>query len=191
MYLGAAREALARGAYDLAGEYARHAGHADVAALAAEARRSGEEAAAQQALGDRLRVLEAENAGLRQGTVDLDTVTNGMEDGGLPGADTGVFFNDDASLNPATAFGDTGVDFRGMAENVFAAPATKTGLLGVDVPLPREGKVFHFRSLSSGASITLTPSRPGTSEAGRWALFALLLVGLTLLARGVSIVRRR
>ena len=64
----------------------------------------------------------------------------------------------------------------------------RAGLMGVDVPLPREGNEHLFASLKGGAPITFTLTRTGWSLGARLALLLLLLGGLA--AAGTWWVRR-
>ena len=64
----------------------------------------------------------------------------------------------------------------------------RAGLMGVDVPLPREGNEHLFASLKGGAPITFTLTRSGWSLGARIALLLVLLGGLA--AAGTWWVRR-
>ncbi len=63
----------------------------------------------------------------------------------------------------------------------------KKGLMGVDVALPKVGKVYYFRSLRAGAVIDVSASRRGRSMPGRLAVLALILAA----AIAVGVVVRR
>jgi hypothetical protein len=79
-----------------------------------------------------------------------------------------------------------------LAEGRFLAPpVTRTGLMGVDVPLPQKGRAFHFRSLHAATPITLEVSRRGMGEAGRWLLFGLVVLGVAMAAAAVRRMRGR
>jgi hypothetical protein len=82
------------------------------------------------------------------------------------------------------------VDFRGRAENVFSrpgGPAMRVGLMGIDVPLPDDGRVFWFVAPRAGSPLALDASPLGTPTWVRvllgLGLLAALLVGLRRLAR--------
>ncbi|MFV1959735.1 MAG: hypothetical protein ACC662_10030, partial [Planctomycetota bacterium] len=83
-------------------------------------------------------------------------------------------------------------DVRGRLENVYEqAIATRRGLMGLDVPLPRTGKVFLFRSAKTGAPIVLRASTPGLGLGWRWVIFLLVTAALVLGVGGLARLRAR
>lgn len=67
--------------------------------------------------------------------------------------------------------------------------AARAGLMGVDVPLPAEGRTWWFTSARSGAALAFEASPEGLAPWLRTALAVLLLGGLLLVLR--SVARRR
>ncbi len=106
------------------------------------------------------------------------------------GADAGIFYNDDSDG-----------DFRARTENVFGQelglalqnegrpvqpmPAGKVGLMGVDVDLPKVGKVYYFRSLRAGAPIEIKASSDSISVGSRVVVLLLILGAAFLVAMGI------
>ncbi|MDJ0523204.1 MAG: hypothetical protein QNJ90_14130 [Planctomycetota bacterium] len=105
-------------------------------------------------------------------------------------------------------------DFRGRTENVFGMPLQagsggggggqilfgadadeevepygKEGLMGVDVALPKVGKVYYFRGLRAGAPIELSPTKEGRSLGGRMVILFLILAAAGI--AGVAVRKRR
>ena len=64
----------------------------------------------------------------------------------------------------------------------------KVGLMGVDVELPRAGKVYYFRSLSGGAPIRLEADKAGLSMGARIAILLLVLAAASVV--GMAVRRR-
>jgi hypothetical protein len=102
----------------------------------------------------------------------LGDVNRGIDAGGGGGAAfqsrSGYFGGDNFEFQPP--------NFE-LQPGRAAVPVLRRGLMGVDVTLPRQGRVFHFRSLKSGAPIVLSASAPGMPGVLRW-LALVLGVGL-------------
>ena len=103
--------------------------------------------------------------------------------GGAAGIDTGIFYNDGRDGDGGTA---------GRKENLFDARAAqgKVGLMGVDVPLPRTGKVYYFRGLKGGAPIAIEASRQGTAPGLRVMFLLLILAAAAVIGRVIQVKRR-
>ncbi|MHC5010427.1 MAG: hypothetical protein ACYTG6_05665, partial [Planctomycetota bacterium] len=128
--------------------------------------------------------------------------------------DTGIFFNDGGDGTYAgrvenlfgESLGTAGVDLELIPSN-FEPPdisfddgrrirtwaesqaggRAKSGLMGVDVPLPRRGRVYHFRSLGTGMPLTVSASREETGPFAKWLVFLLVIGAVTA---GVVLGRR-
>jgi hypothetical protein len=141
-------------------------------------------------------------------TVQLEpsNFTPPEEPAGDPGRSTGAALNPSLGLQFDDVTDGEDGDFRARTENVFDGPAgvgvgggaggrfettTRSGLLGIDVALPRQGRVLYFRSLQGGAPIRLDASRRGLAAGWRWALFGLLLLSGSARVTGASVAWRR
>jgi hypothetical protein len=118
--------------------------------------------------------------------------------------DEGALQNPNSALIDVTEAGDVTAfgtidaggdgDFRGRTENVFQgsladlAPDTRVGLMGVDVPLPKVGRVYWFTAAGSGSDLTLEGSPAGTPT---WVRALLAVLGLGALGYGLFFVARR
>ncbi len=79
-----------------------------------------------------------------------------------------------------TAAGGGGAGHSTTADDVKG----KVGLMGVDVPLPKIGKVYYFRSVRAGAPITIEASDASISVPGRIAVLVLILGAFVVLGVG-------
>ncbi len=116
--------------------------------------------------------------------VNLDDVTNGVRDGrrgydhGAAGWTTGAALNGDHGI----FYDDSGDGtYAARVENLFdramVETATRKGLMGVDVAIPREGRMVQFRATGRGAPITMEARSNEVAPAARWVVFLVLVAG--------------
>jgi hypothetical protein len=130
------------------------------------------------------RALRSSNYGLGQrATPSL------QNEGAAVNPSAGAYFND----------GEDGDFHAARRENLFdrngdgvlstaQQPTGKVGLMGVDVALPRTGKVYYFRALKGGSPIRVEASSTRPSTSGRVAMLILLLAAAALV--GYAVKRR-
>ncbi len=101
----------------------------------------------------------------------------------------------DAGLGGLLFAGDGLVDLddvtSGLEDGAYAqgSPDVRRGLMGVDVALPTNGKIFLFHSPREGSPIRLKAEEVGHSSAVKWGAFLLAVTGLAGLLIGLN--RRR
>jgi hypothetical protein len=89
--------------------------------------------------------------------------------------------------------GSYGFTQAGNIADLGVFQAMRVGLMGVDVDLPKVGKVYYFSAPRAGGSIGVDASEEGMSSLARWAIFVLVLGALVLAFQGArrAIAARR